>query len=334
MSIDEQSIRQALEDILSRDPDLKAEIDGSEAEEEAATGEASVTAALATPAEQPGGFDWYASRYRRARPVTTVERGRVVAFAGNAEGRTWQWRLAPGAELLRKAINAVGRIEVEGNGDGPVAGTGFLIRENVIATNAHVAAQFAEKSGSKFVFRLNVGGEEMEASIDFLEEAGGDESLEFEITGIFHFETDNLPDVAFLEVAPRSGRKVLPEPLEFYTGEVKPGQFVVAIGYPERDTREKHARELEAIFGDVFGKKRVSPGEIRRVERDAIVHDCSVLRGSSGSPMIDVQTGKVVGIHSKGEFLEDNFAVPAPAASAVLDKVVPSPQVPPIADAA
>jgi endonuclease G len=237
---------------------------------------------------------------------------------------TWQKRLQKAGQPLRKAIAAVGRIEVKGNGDLTVAGTGFLVGEDVIATNQHVAAQFAEPDGGGgFVPRLNLGGEEMEASIDFLEELGNSKSLTFPIVEVLRMDADD--DVAFLRVGRQSAEGgPLPQPIEFSTDAVQPGQLVAAIGYPQRDTRKEHAAELEAIFHDIFDKKRVSPGEIRGTDaKGRVVHDCSVLRGSSGSPVTDLATGKVVGIHFVGEFLKINLAVPAPKAQQVLDTIDP-----------
>ncbi|MFL5382409.1 MAG: trypsin-like serine peptidase [Longimicrobiaceae bacterium] len=325
--IDQEQVRRALQGIESRDGDLARELGALRSAVVAIAGAETLAAAL-DGKEDAAGLGRAAYEYGRVarpivpRPVTVVENGRPRGFKNEPEGKTWQERLDQAGGALPRAIDAVGRIEVKGNGDLTVAGTGFLIRSDVIATNRHVAEQFAEAGEGGFVFKLNLGDEEMEASIDFLEEVGRGDSLEFRIVRVLPMEPDVGTDVAFLEVAPTgSGGKTLPRPLEFSTDYVEPGDFVAAIGYPQRDTRVKHAAELEAIFSDVFDKKRVSPGEIRRIEPGAVFHDCSVLRGSSGSPLIHLKTGKVVGIHSVGEFLEVNVAVSARAAEAVLASV-------------
>jgi endonuclease G len=41
----------------------------------------------------------------------------------------------------------------------------------------------------------------------------------------------------------------------------------------------------------------------------AFDHDCSTLGGNSGSPIVSLKTGYVVGVHREGFFLERNVAV-------------------------
>jgi endonuclease G len=316
---------QALAGILSRDPRLAREIAALRAEDAMVAGAESLATALEGFTEDAAALGRVAQEYRVARPVLTVRGPELMPVkAVDAVGKTWQKRLKKAGRGVRTAIDAVGRIEVEGNGDVKVAGTGFMVRKDVIATNQHVAAQFAENGDAgAFRFRLNLGGREMAASIDFIEELGVNDSLSFRIVEVLHMEMDVIPDVAFLRVDPESEGKPLPRPLQFSTGKVRQGQRILVIGYPERDTREKHARAMDAIFGDIFDKKRVSPGQVRRIDPDGrVVHDCSVLRGNSGSPLVSLATGKVVGIHAVGEFLEDNFAVPAAAAETILARVL------------
>ena len=41
-----------------------------------------------------------------------------------------------------------------------------------------------------------------------------------------------------------------------------------------------------------------------------ILHDCSTLGGNSGSPLIDLETHKVIGLHFGGIEKNANFAIP------------------------
>ena len=41
----------------------------------------------------------------------------------------------------------------------------------------------------------------------------------------------------------------------------------------------------------------------------AITHDCSTLGGNSGSAVIDLATGHVIGLHFAGAYLKANYAV-------------------------
>ena len=42
-----------------------------------------------------------------------------------------------------------------------------------------------------------------------------------------------------------------------------------------------------------------------------MAHDSSTLGGNSGSAIIDVETGHVIGLHFAGEYLKANYAVPS-----------------------
>ena len=73
------------------------------------------------------------------------------------------------------------------------------------------------------------------------------------------------------------------------------------IGCPDEDP---FATDIErnSIFKGVFDVKRVQPGVINRVLIDEAVlgHTCSTLRGNSGSPVIDLETNQVIGLHRRG----------------------------------
>jgi hypothetical protein len=63
--------------------------------------------------------------------------------------------------------------------------------------------------------------------------------------------------------------------------------------------------------------------------RQFLFHDCSTLGGNSGSPVIDLKTGEVLGIHFAGEFEQTNWAWSAwrirelPKVKEILDKAKP-----------
>ena len=70
---------------------------------------------------------------------------------------------------------------------------------------------------------------------------------------------------------------------------------------------------MQQIFMDVYNVKRLQPGEVRSfqaVELPEFVHDCSTLGGNSGSPVFDLESHNVVGLHFGGKYLEGNHAVP------------------------
>jgi V8-like Glu-specific endopeptidase len=69
---------------------------------------------------------------------------------------------------------------------------------------------------------------------------------------------------------------------------------------------------MRRIFSEIYNVKRLQPGEIsgETVKDFEIFHDCSTLGGNSGSPVIDLETHRVIGLHFGGRYMEKNHAIP------------------------
>ena len=247
---------------------------------------------------------------RVGRPVLAVQRDEPLLEFRDAESEIWRQRLIDAREHLVRGIQAVGRIEVANHPRFEWLGTGWLISDDVVITNRHVAHEFGRRNGSGFVFRQGSGRRPMTAAIDFLEEFDRFDSLEFNLRRILHIEDDGGPDIALLQIEPVKGTN-LAAPIALSTREAREEQQVAVIGYPAKDSRIPDQQLMQDIFGDVFDKKRLAPGQISGSDEDALLHDCSTLGGNSGSVVLDLETGEAVGLHFAGRFLEANFAVPA-----------------------
>lgn len=247
---------------------------------------------------------------RVGRPVLTVIRDEPRLEFRDAESEVWRDRLIAAREPLRRAIQATGRIEVENHSSFEWVGTGWVVSDDIIVTNRHVAHLFARRNGSGFVFRQGRGGRTMTSSIDFLEEFDRSESLDFRLRRILHIEDERGPDIALLQVEPARGRR-LATPITLASRAATRNQMVAVIGYPAKDSRLPDQDLMEEIFGNVYDKKRLAPGQIIEVGEDEIEHDCSTLGGNSGSVVLDLRSGEALGLHFAGIFLEANFAVPA-----------------------
>jgi endonuclease G len=244
---------------------------------------------------------------RTGRPVLTVSKDEPKLTFSDAESEVWRDRLTAARSLLIPAIRAVGRVELKNNPRFDWVGTGWLVKPDVIVTNRHVAFEFGRRSNDTFVFRLGTGNFSMSASIDFLEEFGRDESRPFRLTEILDIEDEDGPDLAFLRIEGDG----LAKEITLSTKSPNEKQMVAAIGYPARDSRIPDQQLMESIFGDVYDKKRLAPGQITRSAHGDLEHDCSTLGGNSGSVLLDLVSGEALGIHFAGRFLEANFAVPA-----------------------
>lgn len=208
---------------------------------------------------------------------------------------------------IRDVISRVGRIEVANNPNFEWLGTGFLAGADIVITNRHVAMEFARSDGPLWSFRGS-----MTASVDFNEELGAEDPAEFRVTEIVGIH--DVHDMAVLRVEQVAGPLQLPAPLSVSKDAPKTllGREVYVVGYPAWDGRRNDPEPMLRIFSNIFNVKRLQPGEVAgdTVAGGEIFHDCSTLGGNSGSPVFDLETHKVIGLHFGGRFLQKNHAVP------------------------
>jgi endonuclease G len=242
------------------------------------------------------------------RPVVDVVDGTYAVPAAPFE----HLGEAAARATLGAAIPAIGRVELPNRPTIPFGGTGFVVGDGLLMTNRHVAELFAVGLGREELTFITGQG----AAIDFLRERDRTGTLQFEIVRVVMVHP--YWDMALLAV---DGLDAVP-PLRLSTAEHGDliERDVVVIGYPAADSRND-IEVQNRIFGGVFNVKRLQPGRLKE-QRDvqsfghqvsAVTHDSSTLGGNSGSAVIDVETGAVVGLHFAGRYLEANFAVPTRA---------------------
>ena len=236
------------------------------------------------------------------RPAILVQQGR---FADPPD----EWSVLSRPDVRPKietAVQSVGRIEVTNHPGGlDWIGTGFLVADDVVMTNRHVAAEFAETKNGK-TWKLFP---KMKVSIDYVEEFGGTTKAEFKITDVIGVH-DSV-DLALLRVSLRgSAGAKRPKPLSLAaTPSLKKQQNIYVIGYPASDSRRNDPVEMRRIFENIFDVKRLQPGKLTKIGGTLVEHDCSTLGGNSGSCVIDLETHRVIGLHFSGKYLEGNKAV-------------------------
>ena len=261
----------------------------------------------------------------RGRPVLDIKQGDTIIKFDEIESEVWRTRLTDSAVLLMPGIPAVGRIELSNDPRGiRWLGTGWLIRDNIVVTNRHVAEAFAENSGGEFRFLPGFDGSPIRSNIDFLEEFGSDQSAEFPIFRVIHIEKKSGPDIAFLRIEPVHGND-LPNPVSIEGGSVATGDQVAVIGYPARDDFFPYPEIMDRIFGSRYDKKRLAPGLITESGSQRLFHDCSTLGGNSGGKIVSLKTGKAVGLHFAGTLFATNHAVPMPVVMSTLERILRRP---------
>jgi endonuclease G len=222
-------------------------------------------------------------------------------------------RLEPHRSKILGAIPSVGRLELLNHPTYEYVGTAWMIADDVMITNRHVAIIFARQANNRFVFRANLFGDMYKAQVDFKEEYGSPETFEIEIVEVLHVEDDAdfLPDMALVRVR-RDDNLPAPVPLSLTDAEFE--EDVVVIGYPAYDSRNDQF-VMQDIFKGIYNVKRLSPGRVSGVRPDKtlLTHDCTTLGGSSGSLVLRLSTGEALGLHFSGSYVENNFAVTAGA---------------------
>jgi S1-C subfamily serine protease len=235
------------------------------------------------------------------RPSLLSERGlleTLPAYQRYAPGVVEEWNAF--RAKARPLLYSVGRIDrVDGSSRDALA-TGFVVAAGVLATNTHVLD--ALSAGER---RLEKG----QAVVLFGQEFGvAPDRPAVAITQVLAVHPSL--DMCLLEIEDAAVSS-----WEIDSSALGKGARIAAIGYPQDDPRSPVFRDV--IFQNRYGVKRGAPGEIRGTAPSAVFHDCSTLGGNSGSPLVDLQTGRVVGIHRDGPlFLFRNEAVDGASLSA------------------
>ena len=214
---------------------------------------------------------------------------------------------------IDQAVLSIGRVEIPNHGSLPYAGTGFVVGKNVLMTNRHVAELFANGLGKQHL-QFKAG---QVADIDFRQEFGQQASDRLRVEKILMIHP--WWDMALLQVSGLPESRI---PLTLSTDDPASmlDQEVVVVGYPGYDPSgdQMYQNTQARIFRNTYYVKRLQPGllksrrPVRSFQRvvDAITHDCSTLGGNSGSAVIELKTGSVIGLHFAGAYLKANFAVP------------------------
>lgn len=215
---------------------------------------------------------------------------------------------------VQPCLQSIGRIDIVDGDDASnptQIGSGWMIDDDIMITNAHVADEFASANPNGKEFTLTTINNEVVLA-DWKREHENSDSKVVRIEKVLWMaEKDGgnykPHDMAFLRVARMDTE--LPPPLLLEDHEAEFNQHVATIGYPAKDPFNDTFVMLK-YFDNVYNVKRLSPGQLKGVgDETRIEHDCTTLGGSSGSPVINLETGKVLGLHFAGSYKRRNLAV-------------------------
>jgi endonuclease G len=219
-----------------------------------------------------------------------------------------------GIRATERFIPSVGRVEFR-NFRLSWGGTGWVIAaegdDRIVVTNRHVASLVARRAvDGRGVFLRDPAQIPFGASIDFNEEFGSTpaQARAFDVLSVPYIADTTGADVAFLRITGAD----LPLPIPIAESDAAMDDIVALIGYPAYDDRNKHD-PMARYFRDIYDVKRFAPGKVTQelAPGSALRHDCTSLGGNSGSPLIRLSDGKVVGLHFSGLFGQFNAAVGA-----------------------
>jgi len=255
----------------------------------------------------------------RLRPVMTIKNDKLaLEFVDDEDKQTWKKRLEKRVAAINRVIPSVGRIELTG-GRMPWVGTGWIVEDGILVTNRHVALEFARRGGDKFSFLAGIDVDTMSAHSDFDQEIGTKRKpVRFELLRPLWIEESPGPDIAFFEIQRKSGSTKLAAPLTLSKSPAITAD-AATIGYPAYDSRIPAPVHMHRIFQNTYDKKRFAPGGVVGVTETRVEHDCTTLGGNSGSVLIDLASGEVIGLHFSGTYLDRNYAVRSDVVRQVLD---------------
>ncbi len=219
-------------------------------------------------------------------------------------------RLDAAQQHLLAAIPKTARLELLNHPTYEYLGTAWMIDEDIMMTNRHVANAFAVWDNARYIARSSPFGAPYQSQVDFNAEYNSpNDPFEVAIEEILYIEKDAsyLPDMALVRIKKVAG---LPAPIALSTKGAAVGDDIAVIGYPARDPRND-AVVMRNIFNDIYEVKRLSPGRVSLVRDDRFLftHDCTTLGGNSGSVIVSLDSGDAVGLHFAGSYMQNNYAV-------------------------
>lgn len=187
-----------------------------------------------------------------------------------------------------------------------LAGTVFVVGPDTVATACHVLEAIANVQGDNLALANNLNIE-----VDF-GEADDPGPATFTITQIMGRSSIEGLDVALLKVESTHGPSV-PLPAPLVLSRTLPSELgpIAVIGYPELSdltpdrcaTAADHTSKFFCHMHQTYPKavKIISPGHFlsngSHSGFNSFSYDAPTRSGQSGSPVVDLNTGMVVGVH-------------------------------------
>ena len=256
------------------------------------------------------------------------------------------FRVVAGSQsLLATTLSALSalvcRIDVRRDPAAPMVhvGTGILVAPDLVLTCRHVAAAFAQPTDATWQFRT--GG--VQAAVCFAAVPDDGTAPFIPVSEVVFAGSSsreglvfdlNEPELALLRLAAPAPEQPAHGDAFGWQKDLDPQadsvRAVAVASYPanpfvtlqgrkvfsQPDLRNVPVRLVEVQFEpggvSLYGTRCVTVGLMTPsstatdTHRLFAAHDCSTLGGSSGGAVIDLETGKIIGVHCGGEFRRQN----------------------------
>ncbi|CAL1590749.1 unnamed protein product [Knipowitschia caucasica] len=222
-----------------------------------------------------------------APSISLLQKGPCVSATGPTHVASPRYKFNFIADVVEKIAPAVVHIELFlkhplfGRTIPLASGSGFVMSENgLIVTNAHVVSSAAQVSGQQHLKVQMQNGDIFEATIK---------------------DIDKKSDIATIKINPQSKLSVL---FLGHSADLRPGEFVVAIGSP-------FALQNTVTTGIVSTAQRDGKElGLRDSDMDYIQTDAIINYGNSGGPLVNLD-GEVIGINTLKVAAGISFAIPS-----------------------
>ncbi|XP_034005488.1 serine protease HTRA3 [Trematomus bernacchii] len=219
--------------------------------------------------------------------ITQIQKGPCENSTGPPNAASPRYKFNFIADVVEKIAPAVVHIELFlrhplfGRNIPLSSGSGFLMSENgLIISNAHVVSSTTPVSGQQHLKVQMQNGDVYEANIK---------------------DIDKKSDIATIKI---NSQNKLPVLLLGHSADLRPGEFVVAIGSP-------FALQNTVTTGIVSTAQRDGKElGLRDSDMDYIQTDAIINYGNSGGPLVNLD-GEVIGINTLKVAAGISFAIPS-----------------------
>jgi Trypsin-like peptidase domain len=206
--------------------------------------------------------------------------------------------LGAGRAFVEQALRATGKLKVRNHPTVDWTANVFVVGDDLVCTARHALLESDDPN------------QPMEYSVDFDDEqrtVGWPRELQVSEVAL---RCESF-DVSFLRVPDLKGMGI--EPLTLARAAPSPGDALARITFVARDPRVDLQLQERVLGG--YELKRVMAGRVMKLDDDRpgarLMYDTNTLAGVSGSPIVSLGTGEVLGVGTMRIYLKGNWAVPA-----------------------